>query len=62
VSSVASLSLYSLIIISTLFGGPSQPSPFDERGGIHRARLLAQEDEQCMNANQYENDGVRSVL
>ncbi|KAH5582645.1 hypothetical protein HBI24_114900 [Parastagonospora nodorum] len=41
----------------TLFGGPSQPEPLDERGGIHRARLLAQEDEQVLNANQYENDG-----
>ncbi|KAF2826886.1 cysteine synthase-like protein B [Ophiobolus disseminans] len=41
----------------TLFGGPSQPEPLDERGGIHRARLLAQEDASCLNANQYENDG-----
>ncbi|OAL04453.1 cysteine synthase-like protein B [Phaeosphaeriaceae sp. SRC1lsM3a] len=40
----------------TLFGGPSQPEPHDERGGIHRARLLAQEDEKILNANQYEND------
>jgi hypothetical protein len=48
--------------LSTLFGGPSQPEPLDERGGIHRARLLAQEDEQCLNANQYENDGVRNLL
>lgn len=47
-----------LSTLSTLFGGPSQPEPLDERGGIHRARLLAQEDEQCLNANQYENNGV----
>jgi cysteine synthase A len=42
----------------TLFGGPSQPEPLDERGGIHRARMLAQNDNRCLNANQYENDGV----
>ncbi|KAH7079548.1 tryptophan synthase beta subunit-like PLP-dependent enzyme [Paraphoma chrysanthemicola] len=41
----------------TLFGGPSQPEPLDERGGIQRARLLAQDDSRCLNANQYENDG-----
>ncbi|KAH8731929.1 tryptophan synthase beta subunit-like PLP-dependent enzyme [Phaeosphaeriaceae sp. PMI808] len=41
----------------TLFGGPSQPEPLDERGGIFRARLLGHEDKECLNANQYENDG-----
>jgi hypothetical protein len=47
-----------LTLSSTLFGGPSQPEPFDERGGIHRARALAQGNEQCLNANQYTNDAV----
>jgi hypothetical protein len=47
-----------LTLSSTLFGGPSQPEPFDERGGIYRARSLAEESEQCLNANQYVNDGV----
>ncbi|KAF2256148.1 cysteine synthase-like protein B [Trematosphaeria pertusa] len=41
----------------TLFGGPSQPEPLDERGGIQQARSLAQQDEQYLNANQYENNG-----
>ncbi|KAL6703419.1 hypothetical protein ACN47E_009678 [Coniothyrium glycines] len=40
----------------TLFGGPSQPEPLDLRGGIHRARTLAQQDSTILNANQYEND------
>ncbi|KAF3052048.1 hypothetical protein E8E11_005227 [Didymella keratinophila] len=40
----------------TLFGGPSQPEPLDERGGIRRAQLLAQEDPSVLNVNQYEND------
>jgi cysteine synthase len=48
----------SLTNISTLFGGPSQPQPLDERGGIYRAKLLAQENETCLNANQYENEGA----
>jgi hypothetical protein len=58
VSSIVLTHSFALTMTSTLFGGPSQPEPFDERGGIHRARLLAQEDEQCLNANQYVNDGV----
>lgn len=41
----------------TLFGGPSQPEPLDDRGGIQRARVLGQENQKCLNANQYENDG-----
>lgn len=45
-------------INSTLFGGPSQPNPLDERGGIQRARTLAQQDEATLNVNQYENDAV----
>ncbi|KAH7396398.1 cysteine synthase-like protein B [Pyrenochaeta sp. MPI-SDFR-AT-0127] len=40
----------------TLFGGPSQPEPHDERGGIHRARTLSHQDETTLNPNQYEND------
>ncbi|KAL4726885.1 hypothetical protein ACLX1H_005777 [Fusarium chlamydosporum] len=41
----------------TLFGGPSQPEPLDERGGIRAAQRLAQEsDETIINPNQYEND------
>ncbi|KAG9193674.1 cysteine synthase [Alternaria panax] len=40
----------------TLFGGPSQPEPHDERGGIHRARVMAEKDEAILNVNQYEND------
>ncbi|KAJ4377314.1 hypothetical protein N0V83_000139 [Neocucurbitaria cava] len=40
----------------TLFGGPSQPNPLDERGGIQRARTLAQQDDATLNVNQYEND------
>lgn len=40
----------------TLFGGPSQPEPLDERGGIQAARRKAMEDEAVVNPNQYEND------
>ncbi|KAF4991727.1 hypothetical protein FGRMN_7638 [Fusarium graminum] len=41
----------------TLFGGPSQPEPLDERGGIRAAHRLAQQsDETVINPNQYEND------
>jgi len=47
---------------STLFGGPSQPEPLDERGGIHRARMMAQEDDGVLNVNQYENDAVSYLL
>lgn len=45
----------------TLFGGPSQPEPLDERGGIRRAQLLAQQDPSVLNANQYENDAVSVI-
>ncbi len=47
---------------STLFGGPSQPEPLDERGGINRARVMAEEDPSVLNANQYENDAVSHRL
>lgn len=40
----------------TLFGGPSQPEPLDERGGIQNARRKAQTSENIVNPNQYEND------
>ncbi|EMD67112.1 hypothetical protein COCSADRAFT_33978 [Bipolaris sorokiniana ND90Pr] len=40
----------------TLFGGPSQPDPTDCRGGIQRAKKMAEEDESVLNLNQYEND------
>lgn len=41
----------------TLFGGPSQPEPLDERGGIRAAQRLAQQsDDTVINPNQYEND------
>lgn len=40
----------------TLFGGPSQPEPIDERGGIQNARRQAQESDSIVNPNQYEND------
>ncbi|KGO70928.1 Tryptophan synthase beta subunit-like PLP-dependent enzymes superfamily [Penicillium italicum] len=39
----------------TLFGGPSQPEPLDERGGIQSARRMALESETTVNPNQYEN-------
>lgn len=40
----------------TLFGGPSQPEPFDERGGIQSARSMALGSKEILNPNQYEND------
>lgn len=40
----------------TLFGGPSQPEPFDERGGIQNARCKALGSDEVLNPNQYEND------
>lgn len=40
----------------TLFGGPSQPEPLDERGGIQSARMQSQLSESTINPNQYEND------
>lgn len=40
----------------TLFGGPSQPEPTDERGGIQNARLKALGSDSVINPNQYEND------
>lgn len=40
----------------TLFGGPSQPEPIDDRGGIQNARRMAAESEAIVNPNQYENN------
>ncbi|KAH9986979.1 tryptophan synthase beta subunit-like PLP-dependent enzyme [Xylariaceae sp. FL0662B] len=40
----------------TLFGGPSQPEPKDERGGIRAAEKLAEETASIKNPNQYDND------
>ncbi|KAM4054578.1 pyridoxal-phosphate dependent enzyme [Hirsutella rhossiliensis] len=40
----------------TLFGGPSQPEPCDERGGIRAAQRLAQESDSVINPDQYGND------
>lgn len=42
----------------TLIGGPSQPEPVDERGGIRAAQRLAHESDSVINPNQYENDLV----
>ncbi|KAK1762672.1 tryptophan synthase beta subunit-like PLP-dependent enzyme [Phialemonium atrogriseum] len=39
----------------TLFGGPSQAEPLDDRGGIRAAERLAQTSESMVNPNQYEN-------
>ncbi|KAI6778493.1 putative siderophore biosynthesis protein-like protein [Emericellopsis cladophorae] len=40
----------------TLFGGPSQPEPDDERGGIKAAERMAKQSDKVINPNQYEND------
>ncbi|KAI5922078.1 tryptophan synthase beta subunit-like PLP-dependent enzyme [Camillea tinctor] len=40
----------------TLFGGPSQPEPTDDRGGIRAAQRLAEETDHIINPNQYDND------
>lgn len=44
--------------LRTLFGGPSQPEPLDERGGIQHARRKAAGNDEIANPNQYENDAV----
>ncbi|EGD85550.2 uncharacterized protein TERG_01821 [Trichophyton rubrum CBS 118892] len=41
----------------TLFGGPSQPEPLDDRGGIFAAQKMALESDEIINPNQYDNDG-----
>ncbi|KZZ99006.1 Pyridoxal phosphate-dependent enzyme, beta subunit [Moelleriella libera RCEF 2490] len=40
----------------TLFGGPAQPTPVDNRGGIRAAALKAAESELVCSPNQYQND------
>ncbi|KAF2674408.1 cysteine synthase-like protein B [Microthyrium microscopicum] len=40
----------------TLFAGPSQPEPYDDRGGIQIARAKAIEDDSWCNPNQYEHE------
>lgn len=47
---------------STLFGGPAQPTPIDERGGIRAASRKAAESESVCSPNQYQNDDVRISL
>ncbi|KAJ6789165.1 hypothetical protein PWT90_03289 [Aphanocladium album] len=56
-TSIAKIRLMQLFGISiTLFGGPSQPEPLDERGGIRAAQRLGSETDEAINPNQYEND------
>ncbi|KAF2257921.1 cysteine synthase B [Lojkania enalia] len=40
----------------TLFPGPSQPEPYDVRGGIQIARAQAFNDDSICNPNQYEHE------
>ncbi|KAI0140451.1 tryptophan synthase beta subunit-like PLP-dependent enzyme [Xylariaceae sp. FL1272] len=43
--------------VTTLFSGPSQPEPCDDRGGIRAAQRLAQESgHSVVNPDQYGND------
>ncbi|KAJ3496815.1 hypothetical protein NLG97_g2378 [Lecanicillium saksenae] len=56
-TSFAKIRLMQLFGINiTLFGGPSQPEPLDERGGIRAAQRLGSETDEAINPNQYEND------
>ncbi|OAA76699.1 cysteine synthase B [Akanthomyces lecanii RCEF 1005] len=56
-TSIAKIRLMQLFGINiTLFGGPSQPEPLDERGGIRAAQRLGNETSDTINPNQYEND------
>ncbi|KAI1774430.1 tryptophan synthase beta subunit-like PLP-dependent enzyme [Hypoxylon cercidicola] len=56
-TSVAKLRLMQFFGLGiTLFGGPSQPEPTDERGGIRAAQRLSEGNESIVNPNQYEND------
>ena len=49
---------FSKLYARTLFGGPSQPDPFDVRGGIQNAKRKAAEFDEIVNPNQYENAAV----
>ncbi|KAK2592360.1 hypothetical protein QQS21_009940 [Conoideocrella luteorostrata] len=40
----------------TLFGGPAQPTPVDDRGGIRAAARKAAESDSVCSPNQYQND------
>ncbi|KAF4585627.1 cysteine synthase B [Ophiocordyceps camponoti-floridani] len=56
-TSLAKIRLMQLFGIDiTLFGGPSQPEPVDERGGIRAAQRMAQESASTVNPDQYGND------
>ncbi|OTB02575.1 hypothetical protein M426DRAFT_74518 [Hypoxylon sp. CI-4A] len=56
-TSIAKLRLMQFFGLNiTLFGGPSQPEPTDERGGIRAAERMAELNESVVNPNQYEND------
>ncbi|KAI1099340.1 tryptophan synthase beta subunit-like PLP-dependent enzyme [Jackrogersella minutella] len=56
-TSIAKLRLMQFFDLDiTLFGGPSQPEPADERGGIRAAERMAEKNESIINPNQYEND------
>ncbi|PHH62157.1 hypothetical protein CDD81_7531 [Ophiocordyceps australis] len=56
-TSLAKIRLMQLFGIDiTLFGGPSQPEPLDERGGIRAAQRLAHESASAINPDQYGND------
>ncbi|WZH43297.1 Cysteine synthase a [Fusarium acuminatum] len=46
----------------TLFGGPAQPTPVDERGGIRSAARKDAESESVCSPNQYINDDYFSNL
>lgn len=57
-TSVAKLKLMQFFGLDiTLFGGPSQPEPVDNRGGIQSARCMAKDSDEIVNPNQYENNG-----
>ena len=45
----------------SLFGGPSQPEPSDPRGGIQKAKEMAEANPRVFNPNQYENDLVSKL-
>ncbi|OAA60866.1 cysteine synthase B [Cordyceps fumosorosea ARSEF 2679] len=56
-TSIAKIRLMQLFGINiTLFSGPSQPEPLDERGGIRAAQRLGNETSDSLNPNQYENE------
>ncbi|KJZ74043.1 hypothetical protein HIM_06492 [Hirsutella minnesotensis 3608] len=55
-TSLAKIRIMQLFGINVkLFGGPSQPEPLDERGGIRAAERMAMESSSIVNPNQYDN-------